>query len=151
MVEAGNASTLDAAQAHASAQDQQTLSAARSHASTTATQTLGAANAYTDSRFAAWDEQLTQMRGEMDWRMAQQDRRIDRQGAMSSASLSMAMNTAGSQSPRGRIAVGVGVQNGEQALSVGYGKRIGKSASLSLGAAFSGNEKSGGVGFGIDL
>ena len=70
---------------------------------------------------------------------------------MSSASLNMAINAGGSQSPRGRIALGVGFQNGEQALSVGYGKRIGKSASFSLGAAFSGDDKSGGMGFGIDL
>ena len=151
IVEAGNASTLGAAQAYASTQDEEVLSAARNHASNTATQTLTAANAYTDNRFTAWDEQLTRMRGEMDWRIAQQDRRIDRQGAMSSASLNMAINAGGSQSPRGRIALGVGFQNGEQALSVGYGKRIGKSASFSLGAAFSGDDKSGGVGFGIDL
>ena len=36
-------------------------------------------------------------------------------------------------------------------LAVQYGKRIGKSASFSLGAAFSSGEASVGAGFGFDL
>ncbi|MFH7391200.1 YadA-like family protein, partial [Pseudomonas syringae group genomosp. 7] len=80
-----------------------------------------------------------------------QDQRIDRMGAMSSAMLNMAINAAGSQSPRGRIAVGAGFQGGEQALSIGYGKRIGERASFSLGGAFSNGERSAGMGFGVDL
>ena len=69
-------------------------------------------------------------RGEVNNRFQQQDRRIDKQGSMSSAMLNMAINAAGSQSPRGRIAAGVGFQGGERALSVGYAKRIGQRASL---------------------
>jgi trimeric autotransporter adhesin len=34
---------------------------------------------------------------------------------------------------------------------VGYGRRIGARGSFSLGAAFSGSERSGGLGFGLDL
>jgi len=34
---------------------------------------------------------------------------------------------------------------------VGYSKPIGDRASFSIGGAFSGDEKSAGVGFGIDL
>ena len=45
---------------------------------------------------------------DLDGRLHRQDRRIDRQGAMSSAMLNMAINAAGTQSPRGRIAVGAG-------------------------------------------
>ena len=41
--------------------------------------------------------------------------------------------------------------SGENALSVGYSKPIGDRASFSIGGAFSGDEKSAGVGFGIDL
>ena len=87
----------------------------------------------------------------MNHRFSQQDRRIDKQGSMSSAMLNMAINAAGSQSPRGRVAAGVGFQGGERALSVGYAKRIGERASFSLGGAFSGSEKSAGMGFGVDL
>lgn len=70
---------------------------------------------------------------------------------MTSAMMNMAINAAGTQSARGRVAVGAGWQNGESALSIGYGKRIGRSGSFSLGGAFGGNEKSAGVGFGLDL
>lgn len=90
-------------------------------------------------------------RGEIDRRFHRQDQRIDRLGAMSSAMLNMAINAAGSQSPRGRIAVGAGFQGGEQALSVGYGRRLGRRGSFSLGGAFSGSEKSAGIGVGLDL
>jgi trimeric autotransporter adhesin len=65
--------------------------------------------------------------------------------------LNMAINAAGTQSPRGRIAMGLGFQGGERALSVGYGRRVGKTGSFSLGGAFSGSEKSVGAGFGVDL
>jgi hypothetical protein len=70
---------------------------------------------------------------------------------MSSAMMNMAINAAGAQTPRGRISVGAGFQGGEQALSVGYGKRIGNRGSFSLGGAFSSGEKSAGIGFGLDL
>lgn len=76
------------------------------------------------------------------------DRRIDRQGAISSAMLNMAINAAGSRS---RVAVGAGFQNVEQALSVGYGRRIGERGSFSVGGAFSGSERSAGIGAGFDL
>ena len=47
--------------------------------------------------------------------------------------------------------MGAGFQGGEQALSVGYGRKLGKRGSFSLGGAFSSGEKSAGVGFGVDL
>ena len=52
---------------------------------------------------------------------------------------------------KGRIAVGVGAQGGQGALSIGYGKRIGDRASFSLGASFASGESSAGAGFGFDL
>ena len=124
--------------------------------------TLSSANAYTDARFNALGGlDAAALQGRMDVledrfetlddRLDGQDRRIDRQGAMGAAMLNMAINAAGSSSDRGRLAVGAGFQGGEQALSVGYGKRIGSRASFSLGGAFSGNEKSAGIGFGVDL
>ncbi|TDK27146.1 hypothetical protein E2F46_02730 [Luteimonas aestuarii] len=128
--------------------DAATLASANTYTDTVAVQTLQSANDYTDSRFAAWDAQLDSIQRGIDDRFHQQDRRIDRQGAMSGAFAGMAMNTAG-LSGQNRIGVGVGVQGGEQALAVGYQRAIGNRASVSLGGAFSGNEKSmmGGAGF----
>ncbi|MBJ7517918.1 MAG: YadA-like family protein, partial [Stenotrophomonas sp.] len=114
-------------------------------------QTLASARTYTDSRFKEMDDRFVDLSQGVDQRLRQQDRRIDRQGAMGSAMMNMAINAAGSRSPRGRVAVGAGWQNGEQALSVGYGKQVGERASFSLGGAFSGSDRSAGVGFGIDL
>src|SRR5690606_33127452 len=125
------------------------------------TATLTAANAYTDTaiqQLAGFDvgginDRLGALEDRfdgLDRRVRQQDRRIDRMGAMSTAMLNMAINAAGSQGGRGRIAVGAGFQGGERGLSVGYGKRVGR-ASFSLGGAFSGSERSAGVGFGLDL
>ena len=70
---------------------------------------------------------------------------------MSAAMMNMAINAANSNSDNGRIGVGAGWQNGESALSVGYSKQIGDSASFSLGGAFSSDDQSAGVGFGFDL
>src|SRR5690606_38769545 len=124
--------------------------------------TLSAANAYTAARIAAFtgfdpaslnarlDAFDDRFEG-IDRRLDHQNRRIDRQGAMASAMLNMAINAAGSRSPRGRIAVGAGWQGGEAALSVGYGRQIGQRGSFSIGGAFSGSERSAGIGFGFDL
>jgi autotransporter adhesin len=134
--------------------DADTLQAANDYTDNTATETLTSANAYTDQRFAeltGLSDSFDTFRDGVDRRFQQQDRRIDKQGSMSSAMLNMAINAAGSQSPRGRVAAGIGFQGGERALSVGYAKRIGQRASFSLGGAFSGSEKSAGMGFGIDL
>jgi hypothetical protein len=70
---------------------------------------------------------------------------------MGSAMMNMSINAANSRSARGRVAAGVGWQNGETALSVGYAKSIGERASVSIGGAFSGDDRSAGVGFGVDL
>jgi hypothetical protein len=64
--------------------------------------------------------------------------------------MSMSINAANGRSERGRLAVGAGVQNSESALSVGYSKSFGR-ASFSIGGAFTNEDSSAGVGFGIDL
>ena len=71
--------------------------------------------------------------------------------SMSAAMSSMAINAAQGRSDRGRLAAGAGWQNGESALSFGYARNISDRVSLSLGGAFSSDERSAGVGFGIDL
>ncbi|HRF84277.1 MAG TPA: YadA C-terminal domain-containing protein [Pseudoxanthomonas sp.] len=144
----------DQVAAIANAGDAATLEDAHAYTDRSASQTLSSANSYTDLRLAALaglSDTFQDLRDDVNQRFSEQDRRIDRQGAMGSAMLSMAINAGGTASERGRVAVGVGFQNGESALSVGYGKRIGKSASFSLGGAFSGSEKSAGMGFGFDL
>ena len=147
----GDDATLAAANAHADAGDAATLTASRAYTDTTATQTLASAKTYTDQKFAAWNDTFTQYQQQVDRRFAQTDKRIDQIGAMGSAMTQMAVNAANGASAKGRIAVGVGAQGGQGALSIGYGKRIGDRASFSLGASFASGESSAGAGFGFDL
>ncbi|QSX74102.1 YadA-like family protein [Lysobacter arenosi] len=114
-------------------------------------QTLSSANAYTDSRFQGLSDEFSGLRDDVGYRLGKLDDRIDRQGAMNSAMMNMAINAAHSRSPRGRIGVGAGWQNGESALSLGYSKEINDRASISIGGAFSSGDQSAGIGFGIDL
>ncbi|MBF6025663.1 beta strand repeat-containing protein [Lysobacter niastensis] len=131
--------------------DAQAVATARAYTDTTATQTLTRANTYTDGRFQALSDQFTGLSNEIGMRLGKQDERIDRQGAMNAAMMNMAMNAANTRSERGRLGVGAGWQNGESALSVGYSKAIGERASFSIGGAFSSDDQSAGVGFGVDL
>jgi len=150
-VAAGSAATDAANVQQVQDGDAATLASANAYTDTTATQTLTRANAYTDSRMQAWNDSFDELRNDIGYRLGRQDERIDRQGAMSSAMMNMAINAASSRSSRGRVAVGAGWQNGESALSVGYSKAIGDRASMSIGGAFSSDDSSAGVGFGIDL
>ena len=63
-------------------------------------QTLASARTYTDSRFKEMDDRFVDLSQGVDQRLHQQDRRIDRQGAMSSAMMNMALNAAGSSVQR---------------------------------------------------
>jgi len=121
---------------------------ARTYTDTTATQTLSSANAYTDSKFAAWDDTFTSFQGEVDTRFRDQDRRIDRQGAMGAAMLNMATSAAGIRT-QNRVGVGVGFQNGESALSIGYQRAISDRATITIGGASSGDDTSVGIGAGF--
>ena len=109
--------------------------------------TLTEAKAYTDQRMQAMSDRFT----DYDRRLEHQDTRIDRMGAMSAAMMSMSVNAAQSRSDRGRLAAGAGWHNGENALSLGYARNINDRISISLGGAFSSDESSAGIGFGIDL
>ena len=149
--DAGDAATLTAANAHADVADATTLTASKAYTDSASGQTLAAAKAHADARFAAWDDTFNQFQQHVDRRFAQTDRRIDRLGAMGSAMTQMAVNAALGASAKGRIAIGVGVQGSQGAVSIGYGKRLGDRGSFSLGASFSGSESSAGAGFGFDL
>jgi len=146
--DAGDTATLASANAHADAGDAATLASANDYTDTVAVQTLDAANTYTDTVFAQFNNELDTFREDVDQRFREQDRRIDKLAAMSGAYAGMAMNTAGLAGAN-RVGVGVGGQNGESALAVGYQRAIGNRASVSIGAAFGGGESSvmGGAGF----
>src|SRR3546814_4344346 len=85
------------------------------------------------SVFAQFNSELDTFREDVDQRFRDQDRRIDNLAAMSGAYAGMAMNTAGLAGAN-RIGVGVGGQNGETALAVGYQRALGHRASISIGA-----------------
>lgn len=109
---------------------------------------VATANAYTDNRIDSWDTNLASLRSDTDRRFHSLDQRIDRMGAISGAYAGMAMNTAG-LSGANRVGVGVGSQGGESALAVGYQRALGNRASVSIGGAFAGNEKSVSAGAGF--
>src|SRR3546814_18100595 len=69
---------------------------------------------------------------------------------MTAASMQMAMAGAGAGS-NGRLAAGVGFQDGRAALSVGYAKALNDRVRINFGGAFSGSEASAVFGIGIHL
>jgi autotransporter adhesin len=150
-VAAGTAGTDAANVAQMQDADAATLASANSYTDATATQTLTRANAYADSRLQGLNDSFDLLRNDVNARLNAQDKRLDRQGAMGSAMMNMAINAANSRSPRGRVAAGVGWQNGESALSVGYSKALSERVSMSIGGAFSSDDRSAGLGFGVDL
>ena len=86
--------------------------------------------------------------GQVDQRLNEQDRRIDRQGAMGAAMLNMATSAAGIRTPN-RVGVGVDLQGGESAISVGYQRAISDRATITIGGASSGDDTSVGIGAGF--
>ncbi|TQU63021.1 adhesin, partial [Xanthomonas perforans] len=103
---------------------------------------------YTDSRYNAMADSFESYQGDIEDRLRRQNRRLDRQGAMSSAMLNMSASVAGIAS-QNRIGAGVGFQNGESALSVGYQRAISPRATLTVGGALSGDDRSVGLGAGF--
>ncbi len=154
---AGNAITVandytdtreTAIRADMTAGDAATLTASNTHADAKSAQALAAANAYTDSKFTAWNDAFTQYQQQVDARFAKTDARIDRNGAMSGAMASAAMNTAGLPG-QNRVGLGVGTQNGRSAIAIGYQRLLRPNVSVSLTGAFSGGDSavSAGTGF----
>nr|WP_238154136.1 YadA-like family protein [Xanthomonas campestris] len=109
---------------------------------------VAAANSYTDSRYSAMADSFETYQGDIEDRLRRQNRRLDRQGAMGSAMLNMSASVAGIAS-QNRIGAGVGFQNGESALSVGYQRAISPRATVTIGGALSGDDSSIGVGAGF--
>jgi autotransporter adhesin len=147
-VAAGTQATDAANVGQVQAADAATLGSANAYTDNMATETLTSAKSYTDSQFKLLDDDFQNFRTETERRFLDQDRRIDRQGAMSSAMLNMATSAAGIRTEN-RVGVGVGFQGGERALSVGYQRALSDRATITIGGAFSGDEKSVGVGAGF--
>ncbi|WP_254200336.1 hypothetical protein [Lysobacter sp. MMG2] len=109
------------------------------------TEVLVQANSYTDQKIDdVWngmDKLATQV--------MKQDRSISQHGAMSMAQAQMASGAAAAAvgNPNGAWSVGLGMEQGYGAISAGYAKPVGKKSQVSFGAAFSGDERSVGVGF----
>jgi len=94
------------------------------------------------------DQRVESLHKEMDDRFNVQDERIDRMGAMGSA-MSMMTASLGGLHTQNRAAVGTGFVNGEKALSVGYQRAISDRANVSLGGAFTSDDRSVGAAVGI--
>ncbi|HEY0503041.1 MAG TPA: hypothetical protein VGD42_06045 [Lysobacter sp.] len=109
------------------------------------TEVLVQANDYTDQRvndvWAGMDKVARQV--------IKQDRSISQHGAMSMAEAQMTSGAAAAAvgNPNGAWSVGLGYEQGYGAISAGYAKPVGKKSQISFGAAFSGDERSVGVGF----
>lgn len=107
-----------------------------------------------EDRFVAErDWNTSRLAAEREWtnnRFRSVNKRIDRMGAISAAYAGMAINTAG-LSGDNRLGAGIGTQNGRTALAVGYQRIVGekRNASLSLGGAFSGSDRSISAGAGV--
>jgi len=106
------------------------------------------ATRYTDAHYTTLADAFADYRSDIDDRFRQQDRRIDRQGAMNAAMLNMATSAAGIRTDN-RLGVGVGFQRGASALSIGYQRAFGERATVTLGGAFGGGESALGVGAGL--
>ena len=133
--------------------DQQTreaLQSASTYTDTANAQTLSSAKAYTDQALANYvtTDSFNQYQQQVNARFSQQDQRIDRISAMSTAMVQMAASAAGIDTPN-RVGLGVGNSHGESALSVGYQRALGKKATITIGGSVSGSESSVGAGVGF--
>jgi hypothetical protein len=144
------AQMLSSAASYTDAQTQEALSSAKAYTDAEGAQTLSSAKAYTDAAVADVASDLSAFEQQTNARFNEQDRRIDRVGAMSEASSHMAMSAAGA-GENGRLAAGVGFYNSQAAVSVGYARSLGAHATFNIGASASSSEVAGGVGFGVDL
>jgi hypothetical protein len=143
-----NAAQTTQLQSEMAAGDAATLTSANSYTDVQAAQTLSSANTYTNNRISGLQLQFDAFQDDVYDRLAETDQRVSRSGAMSTAMAQMTASAAGLKTTN-RVAVGVGFQGGESALSVGYQRSLGTNATFTLGGAFSGDESTAGAGVGF--
>jgi chromosome segregation ATPase len=143
-----NAAQTTQLQGEMAAGDAATLQTANTYTDTRSAQTLQSANAYTDHRISGLQLQFDAFQEDVWDRLAQTDQRVNRSGAMQTAMAQMSASAAGLRTTN-RMAVGVGYQGGESALSVGYQRALGENATFTLGGAISGDESTAGAGVGF--
>jgi autotransporter adhesin len=138
------------ANAYTDQQTQEALQSANTYAQAQGTQAVSAAKAYTDAALANYvtTDTFNQYQQQVNARFSQQDERIDRTSAMSTAMVQMAASAAGIDTPN-RIGIGVGSTHGESALAVGYQRAIGKNATFTIGGSASSGESTVGAGVGF--
>ena len=147
------AAALSAAQSYADAGDAATLARAngytdgRFQAIELAFDQLQA-NRYTDQRLGAITQAFDQLQLEVWDRFDQTDKRISRTGAMNSAMAQMSAAAAAIERSN-RIAVGVGYQDGYEALAVGFQRAVRDNVTVTFGASISGGERSVSSGLGV--
>ncbi|HLI17719.1 MAG TPA: YadA-like family protein, partial [Rhodanobacteraceae bacterium] len=138
------------ADAYTDRQVQEALQSANTYSQSENAQTLNAAKVYTDQALTGYvtTDTLNQYEQEVNARFSDEDKRIDRVSAMSTAMVQMAASAAGIDTTN-RVGLGVGSSGGQSALSVGYQRLIGKKATFTIGGSVSGNQSSVGAGVGF--
>ena len=144
----GNAATLQSANTYTNTQVTTNNTTIRQEISSSNTATLNSAKAYTDNRVSGIESSVKQLRSDVTGMINQQNRLIDQQGAMSAAMLNMA-SSAGAVRTANRVALGIGTQNGEQAISVGYQRSVNDRTAFTLGGAATKDQSSFGIGLGF--
>ena len=98
-----------------------------------------------DSKVAAVQQGLGNVQNQVN----QIDSKVNRVGAMSAAMSTMMASAAGLQTDN-RMAIGTGVYRGQAALAIGYQRRIGSRATVTIGGSTAGgSEYNVGVGAGF--
>ncbi|HJU26760.1 MAG TPA: YadA C-terminal domain-containing protein, partial [Rhodanobacteraceae bacterium] len=136
------------ANAYTNQQTAEALSSAQTYSQAGDQATLDSAKAYTDQAVSGVQTQLDSFEQQTNARFHEQDRRIDRISAMSTAMVQMAASAAGIDTDN-RVGVGYGNTSGQSALSVGYQRKISPQATLTIGGAVSNGESSVGAGVGF--
>lgn len=140
--------TLANANAYTDLSSTKVLTNAKAYTDVNNEKVLNSAKAYTDWKVNELNESFMQYRNDIENRLHKQNERINQVGAISGALTGMSMN-ASSLSGSNRVAVGVGSQNGEQAVAVGYQITPTPNSSVSIGAAFAKDTSTISAGFGL--
>jgi autotransporter adhesin/DNA-binding response OmpR family regulator len=128
---------------------QNAINAAQSYADAGDAQTLNAANAYTDQKVSnlVTNDNFNAFKDSVNQQFHSVNKRISRVGAMGAAMAGMAGAIAAAPGTDNRVSAAAGTYGGENALSVGFSRRLpGNGALLIGGSVAGGGESSGTVG-----